>query len=146
TVYVPSSLITRVKFPTAPRPPASAPTGPNEPFHVPTRSLGRTDGRTSDSVDWATPQLFECVAQPESAINATVATNTIPRLPMLMSPPEAPSRALPEGGTRAQRGPNPRRVKNDQLRAMLRAAAGDDRSASRPEAVTEPADSGRGDR
>src|SRR5207253_4508926 len=29
---------------------------------------------------------------------------------------------------------------------MLRAAAGDDRSASRPEAVTEPADSGRGDR
>ena len=37
-------------------------------------------------------------------------------------------------------------MKNDQLRAMLRAAAGDERSASRPEAVTEPAGSGRGDR
>src|SRR5437899_1758590 len=73
--------------------------------------------------------------------------NEIPRFTMLIAPPpEAPSRALPEGGTRAQRGPNPWRVKNDQLRAMLRAAAGDERSASRPEAVTEPAGSGRGDR
>src|SRR2546427_11273210 len=54
-VYVPSSLMTRVALPNALPPLASEPTGAYATCHVPTRSLGRADGRTSDSVDWATP-------------------------------------------------------------------------------------------
>src|SRR5260370_42553604 len=84
-VYVPSSLMTRVALPNALPPPASEPTGAYATCHVPTRSLGRAYGRTSDSVDWATPYLFECVGQPESAINATLATNKIPRFTILMA-------------------------------------------------------------
>src|SRR5437660_7566057 len=44
-VYVPSSLMTRVALPNALPPLASEPTGACATCHVPTRSLGRADGR-----------------------------------------------------------------------------------------------------
>src|SRR5258708_5335828 len=97
TVLVRSSLRTRVPSPTALPPPLSAATGTKDPFHVPTRSVGRADGRTSDSVDRATPPVGGCVAHPASAINAMPATYQIPRLTMSIAPPsEAPSLAIPE--------------------------------------------------
>src|SRR5207245_7831071 len=71
-----------VTLPTALSPPRPAPTGTEDPLHVPTRSAGRVDGRTSDSVDLATLWVPWCVAHPASASNAMLATKTIPRLPM----------------------------------------------------------------
>src|SRR5205807_6704070 len=71
-----------VTLPTALSPPGPAPTGTEDPLHVPTRSAGRVDGRTSDSVDLATLWVPWCVAHPASASNAMLATKTIPRLPM----------------------------------------------------------------
>src|SRR5260370_42081413 len=73
-VYVPSSLITKVTLPMAALPPESARIGPKDPLHVPTRSAGRADGRTSDSVSRATALVRRGAAHPQSTTDAMVAT------------------------------------------------------------------------